>query len=136
MKHMPLRCLGGIGAAFFIGGRWIMFARQYEEWMQKQIAEEKNHRRRELPEKGLSHGTVEFLRCIRHPVVGSFEHLYAEREARDFQQGYRYPDPAFMPGGRTFAGNRAIRAQNFCGGSSIRITWSLRAAISGTGHIG
>jgi len=76
-----------------------MFARRYEEWMQKQITEETNHRRRELLEKGLSHGTVEFLRCIWFPVVGSFDHLYAEWEVRDFQNGYRYLDLAYMPGG-------------------------------------
>lgn len=76
-----------------------MFTKQYELWMLKQIAEEKNHRRRELLEKGLSHGTVEFLRSIWYPVVGSFDHLHAEWEVRDFHQGYRYLDLAFMPGG-------------------------------------
>ncbi|MFD0870131.1 MULTISPECIES: transcriptional regulator [Paenibacillus] len=76
-----------------------MFMKQYEIWMQKQIEQEKNHRRRELLQKGLSHGTVELLRSIWYPVVGNFDHLYPEWEVRDFNNGYRYLDLAFLPGG-------------------------------------
>lgn len=35
-----------------------------EEWLAKQIAEEQNSRRRELLQKGLGHGTLEFLRTF------------------------------------------------------------------------
>jgi len=84
-----------------------MFSRQYEMWMQKQINEEKNHRRRELLEKGLSHGTVEFLRKIWYPVAGNFDHLYPEWEVRDFNNRYRYLDLAYMPG--TAKGNIEIQ---------------------------
>ncbi|MFD1953317.1 transcriptional regulator [Paenibacillus thailandensis] len=66
--------------------------------MQKQIELEKNHRRRELLQKGLSHGTVELLRLIWYPVVGNFDHLYPEWEVRDYNGGYRYLDLAFLPG--------------------------------------
>lgn len=66
--------------------------------MQKQIEQEKNHRRRELLQKGLSHGTVELLRSIWYPAVGSFDYLYPEWEVRDFNNGYRYLDLAFLPG--------------------------------------
>lgn len=76
-----------------------MFQKEYEFWMQKQIEQENNHRRRELLQKGLSHGTVELLRTIWYPVVGNFDHLYPEWEVRDFNNGYRYLDLAFMPGG-------------------------------------
>lgn len=76
-----------------------MFMKQYEIWMQKQIDQEKNHRRRELLQKGLSHGTVELLRSIWYPDVGNFDHLYPEWEVRDFNNGYRYLDLAFLPGG-------------------------------------
>jgi hypothetical protein len=76
-----------------------MFMKEYEMWMQRQIEQEKNHRRRELLQKGLSHGTVELLRSIWYPVVGNFEHLYPEWEVRDFNNGYRYLDLAFLPGG-------------------------------------
>lgn len=75
-----------------------MFKKQYEMWMQKQIEQEKNHRRRELLQKGLSHGTVQLLHSIWYPVVGNFDHLYPEWEVRDFNNGYRYLDLAFLPG--------------------------------------
>lgn len=75
-----------------------MFKKEYESWMQKQIELEKNHRRRELLQKGLSHGTVEMLRSIWYPVVGNFDHLYPEWEVRDFNNGFRYLDLAFLPG--------------------------------------
>lgn len=81
------------------GGGNIVFKKDYEMWMQKQIELEKNHRRRELLQKGLSHGTVELLRLIWHPVVGNFDHLYPEWEVRDYSGGYRYLDLAFLPGG-------------------------------------
>ncbi|MDF2724566.1 MAG: hypothetical protein K0Q59_4241 [Paenibacillus sp.] len=61
--------------------------------------EEHNPRRRELLEKGLGHGTYEFLRSVWFPAVKSFDHLYPEWEVRDFHNGYRYLDLAYMPGG-------------------------------------
>jgi len=76
-----------------------MFNKEYNLWMQKQIEQEKNHRRRELLEKGLSHGTVELLRSIWYPLFGNFEYLYPEWEVRDFNNGYRYLDLALMSGG-------------------------------------
>lgn len=75
------------------------FAQKYEAWLQSQIAAEKNHRRREILEKGLGHGTVEFLRTIWFPTVRNFDYLYPEWEVRDFHNGYRYVDLAYMPGG-------------------------------------
>lgn len=76
------------------------FEQKYEEWLQGNICSgECNHRRRELLEKGLGHGTVEFLRSVWFPVVGNFHHLYPEWEVRDFNNGYRYLDLAYMPGG-------------------------------------
>lgn len=74
------------------------FEQKYEEWIQVQITEEKNHRRRELLKKGLGHGTVQFLRSIWFPTVGNFNHLYPESEVRDFNNGYRYLDLAYRPG--------------------------------------
>ncbi|MCR2805987.1 transcriptional regulator [Paenibacillus soyae] len=67
--------------------------------MQKQIDQEKNHRRRELLQKGLSHSSMELLRLIWYPVVGHFDHLYPEWEVRDFHNNYRYLDFAFLRGG-------------------------------------
>lgn len=67
--------------------------------MQKNIAQEPNHRRREFLEKGLGHGTIEFLRSVWFPTVKHFDHLFPEWEVRDFNNGYRYVDLAYMPGG-------------------------------------
>ncbi|MDC3411773.1 transcriptional regulator [Aquibacillus sp. 3ASR75-11] len=75
------------------------FEQALNDWIQKNIAEEKNHRRREILQKGLGHGTVEFLRLIWFPTIGNFNHLYPEWEVRDFNNGYRYLDLAYMPGG-------------------------------------
>lgn len=76
----------------------LTFEHALKDWLQKNIQEEKNQRRREILEKGLGHGTVEFLRLIWYPTVGNFEHLYPEWEVRDFNNGYRYLDLAYMPG--------------------------------------
>ncbi|ANA78839.1 transcriptional regulator [Paenibacillus glucanolyticus] len=75
------------------------FVQKYEEWMQLNIEQEENPRRRELLEKGLGHGTVEFLRTIWFPTIQHFDHLYPEWEVRDFNNGFRYVDLAYMPGG-------------------------------------
>ncbi|NQX62619.1 transcriptional regulator [Paenibacillus qinlingensis] len=81
----------------------MSFEEKYNEWMQEMIAHagtgNVNHRRLELLEKGLGHGTIEFLRCIWFPAIGNFNHLYPEWEVRDFNNGYRYLDLAYMPGG-------------------------------------
>lgn len=74
------------------------FEEAYRIWMERQIAEETGPRRRELLGRGLSHGSMEFLRLIWFPAIGSLEHLWAEYEVRDFNNGYRYLDLAFMPG--------------------------------------
>lgn len=73
------------------------FEQKYDEWLQVQISKESNHRRREILEGGLGHGTVEFLRRIWFPVVGNFDGLYPEWEVRDFNNGHRYLDLAYRP---------------------------------------
>jgi hypothetical protein len=77
----------------------VRYEQKYEEWMHANISVAGNHRRREMLEKGLGHGTVQFLRSVWFPAVGNFEHLYPEWEVRDFNNGYRYLDLAYMPGG-------------------------------------
>lgn len=67
--------------------------------MNEIIANEENHRRREILEKGLGHGTVEFLRKVWFPAVKNFNDLQPEWEVRDYSDGYRYLDLAYMPGG-------------------------------------
>ncbi|MDQ0086905.1 hypothetical protein J2T12_000299 [Paenibacillus anaericanus] len=75
------------------------FEQQYEEWLASNMATERNPRRRELLVKGLGHGTVEFLRSVWFPAIGNLNHLFPEWEVRDFSNGYRYLDLAYMPGG-------------------------------------
>jgi hypothetical protein len=75
------------------------FDQAYGNWLTTQIAEEKNPRRLEMLRKGLSHGTVTFLRMIWFPVIGHFNDLHPEYEVRDFNNRYRYLDLAYMPGG-------------------------------------
>lgn len=75
------------------------FEQKYGEWLESNIMQEKNHRRRELLEKGLGHGTTEFLRTVWFPAVQHFDHLHPEWEVLDFHNGYRYVDLAYMPGG-------------------------------------
>lgn len=75
----------------------LNFEQILEEWLNDNISNEKNHRRREILKRGLGHGTVEFLRLIWFPTVGNFDHLYPEWEVRDFNNGYRYLDLAYMP---------------------------------------
>lgn len=75
------------------------FEQHYEEWLQEQIQAEKGSIRLEFLNKGLGHGTVEFLRSVWFPAIGNFKSLYAEWEVRDFNNGYRYLDLAYMPGG-------------------------------------
>ncbi|HYK73555.1 MAG TPA: transcriptional regulator [Pseudoneobacillus sp.] len=75
------------------------FEQKLDEWLKENISKEKNQRRREILEKGLGHGTVEFLRVVWFPIVGNFDHLYPEWEVRDFNNGYRYLDLAYLPGG-------------------------------------
>ena len=77
----------------------LRFEQKFDEWIKYHIYEEKNRRRREILEKGLGHGTVEFLRLIWFPAVGNFDYLFPEWEVRDFNNGYRYLDLAYMPGG-------------------------------------
>ncbi|QQZ10532.1 transcriptional regulator [Heyndrickxia vini] len=74
------------------------FEDKFTKWHQDNISNEKNHRRREILQKGLGHGTIEFLRSVWFPAVGNFDHLYPEWEVRDFNNGYRYLDLAYMPG--------------------------------------
>ena len=70
-----------------------------DDLLAKNISEEKSLRRKEFLQKGLGHGTVEFLRLIWYPTIGNFDHLYPEWEVRDFNNGYRYIDLAYMPPG-------------------------------------
>lgn len=82
-----------------LGEKMRMFDEVYEQWLSNQIAEEKNPRRRELLHRGLSYGTIAYLRSIWFPAIGNLDHLYPEYEVRDMNNGCRYLDLAYIPGG-------------------------------------
>lgn len=75
------------------------FERAYEQWLTRQIENERGVRRKALLEQGLGHGSIEFLRQIWFPAVGNLDDLHAEWEVRDYHGGYRYIDLAYRPGG-------------------------------------
>ncbi|GAB6926566.1 hypothetical protein JCM10914A_05490 [Paenibacillus sp. JCM 10914] len=75
------------------------FDQQYELWVEANILNEQNPRRLEILNRGLGHGTIEFLRSVWFPAIGNFNDLHPEWEVRDFSNGYRYLDLAYMPGG-------------------------------------
>lgn len=75
-----------------------LFQVAYEEWLERQIDEERNDRRKELLMQGLGHGTMEFLRLIWYPAIQNFDYLYAEYEVRDLNNRVRYLDLAYLPG--------------------------------------
>ncbi|SEL45541.1 transcriptional regulator [Paenibacillus sp. OK003] len=76
----------------------IGFEQAYEEWIHSLLEKETNLRVRSRIENGLEHGTMEFLRSVWFPVVKNFNHLQPEWEVRDFHNGYRYLDLAYLPG--------------------------------------
>lgn len=76
-----------------------LFDQKYKAWFEECIHLEKKRRRQEILKKGLGHGTIEFLRSVWFPAVGNFDHLHPEWEVRDFNNGFRYLDLAYMPGG-------------------------------------
>lgn len=73
------------------------FEQAYEEWLHSLLIKEDNQRIRARIENGLEHGTLEFLRSVWFPVVRNFNRLYPEWEVRDFHNGYRYLDLAYLP---------------------------------------
>lgn len=75
------------------------FETRMNQWLNDQLAAEKNPRRREMLQKEIGHGTKEFLRKVWYPAIGNFNHLYAEWEVRDYGGRYRYLDLAYMPSG-------------------------------------
>jgi hypothetical protein len=76
-----------------------VFEQKYDEWMQAQLNQAESIRRREILQKGLGRGTIDFLKEVWFPAIGNFDHLYPEWEVKDFNNGYRYLDLAYMPGG-------------------------------------
>ncbi|WP_339312660.1 transcriptional regulator [Paenibacillus sp. FSL k6-2145] len=76
----------------------IDFDEAYKVWMHSLLDKETNPGVLSRLENGLEHSTLEFLRSVWFPVMKNFNHLQPECEVRDFHNGYRYLDLAYMPG--------------------------------------
>jgi hypothetical protein len=74
-----------------------MVEQSIEKWMEGQLAASKGARTRKLKE-GLGHAGKMFLNNVWCPAIGSFEHLFAEYEVRDFKDGIRFIDFAYIRG--------------------------------------
>lgn len=74
------------------------FCTAYEEWLHNQLKERQGEARRRL-EEGHSMAEWLFLEKVWWPAVGHFHGLIAEYELRDFRDGVRFVDFAYLVGG-------------------------------------
>ncbi|MBB6674970.1 DNA-binding response regulator [Cohnella nanjingensis] len=68
----------------------------YDLMMARAIKDSRGERKRRLQEE---HGYLEkrFLENVWWPAVGNLDHLHPEYEIRDFKDGVRYGDYAYLP---------------------------------------
>jgi len=71
------------------------FDKEYEKFMEGQIAKSEGERRRRLTGVERLAETL-FLRNVWWPMFGSFDRLHAEWEVPDIRKGYRYLDFAYL----------------------------------------
>ena len=69
-----------------------------QRWMQEQIRTARGVRKQRLKQE-LSFAEMLFLRNVWWVAFGSFDHLYAQYEVRDFKDGMRYLDFAYIKNG-------------------------------------
>lgn len=77
------------------GGILIEFAEAYESWLRTHSEARTGERRRRLTE-GHGHGEKLFAEHVWWPAFGNFQHLHPEYEVRDYRDGYRYIDFAYI----------------------------------------
>lgn len=70
----------------------------YDRWMSDQLKGSGGERAARL-RKGLGRGSETFLKNVWWPAFGSFEGLFPEFELRDYKDGWRYLDFAYLAGG-------------------------------------
>ncbi|WP_229263795.1 DNA-binding response regulator [Cohnella cholangitidis] len=73
-------------------------AHGYEEWMNKLRAASKGERKRRLS-ISTNHAEKMFIKQVWWPAFGHFTHLHAEYEVKDFKDGWRYLDFAYITEG-------------------------------------
>jgi len=78
------------------------FAQAHKEWFDQHAANLKGEARRRLL-AGHAHAERAMLEHIWYPAFGHFEHLHPEYEVRDYFDGVRYIDCAYIRGGLCIA---------------------------------
>ncbi|WP_239618318.1 endonuclease domain-containing protein [Cohnella mopanensis] len=73
-------------------------AQAYEVWMNKLRAASKGERKRRLS-ISTNHAEKMFVKQVWWPAFGQFTHLHAEYEIKDFKDGWRYLDFAYITEG-------------------------------------
>lgn len=68
-----------------------------ERWLADRIKSSRGERKRRLT-RGLGYGEKMFLSRVWFPEFGHFEHLHPEFEVKDFKDGTRYLDFAYIKG--------------------------------------
>jgi len=70
----------------------------YEKWMKKQTDSSNGERKRRLS-LATNHAEKMFIEKVWWPAFGHFAHLNAEYELRDFRDGWRFLDFAYLMAG-------------------------------------
>jgi hypothetical protein len=78
-----------------MGGNGMGFEEVYALFMINQLKTRKGEAKRRLKE-GHGHAEKLFLELVWWPIFRHFDYLFPEFEVRDFQDGYRYLDFAFI----------------------------------------
>ncbi|MFC4305455.1 DUF559 domain-containing protein [Cohnella boryungensis] len=74
------------------------FKQSYQMWMDRQTAASKGERRRRLKNTA-NHAEKTFMEKVWWPAFGHFNQLHPEYELRDFKDGWRYLDFAYITEG-------------------------------------
>lgn len=71
------------------------FEQEHRKWLDYHLKQRKGERKRRL-EAGHAHGEKEMLRKVWLPAFGHFQYLHPEYEVRDFLEGRRFIDFAYI----------------------------------------
>jgi very-short-patch-repair endonuclease len=71
------------------------FEEAHKHWLETHLAA-RDGKRKERLEKGHSHSEILLLRKVWWPLFQNFDHLHPEYEVRDFIDGVRYLDFAYL----------------------------------------
>jgi len=99
VKNTPIdpseRLVGVFFIGLMIGGLRMIFDRAYSIFLEKHLDESSGLRKERLL-RGLGFGEHLFLKDGWWPAIGSFDYLHPEFMVRDFREGYRFLDFAYL----------------------------------------